>query len=523
MRSKKSIKNLFFAVGGNVINILITFISRTFFIKLLGNEYLGINGLFSNILTLLSLAELGVGASITYCLYKPLANREINKIKSLMNFYKKAYMTIGIIIIALGILIMPFIEYFISEVPSIDNLQFIFLLFVINTASSYLFSYKKAIISADQNNYIVSIYQYTAFLIQNIGQIIILYITRNFILYLIMQILVTVLHNIFISKKADKLYPFLKDKNSEKLDIRTFNLIKKNVSAMIFHKIGSMVVNSTDNILISKLISIKSVGIYSNYSLLINAINGMLVQVFSVLTPSIGHLNSTESNEKIFDTFKNILFVNFWIYSFSSICLANLINPFIEIWIGNSMKLQNEVVLVLIINFYLSGMRRTTLSFRDALGLYWYDRYKPIAECIINLIASIILANKYGIIGIFMGTTISTLATSFWIEPLILYKYGFKKNTDELLEFFKTIFKYTIVLLIVLLINFIICSYIVLYPLIEFIIKLFICIIIPNLIFIILFKNYKEFTWIIEILENNMKIIKKWRSTNEKSNCSPSR
>ena len=401
MRSSKSAKNLIFSVGGNGINIIINFISRTIFISLLGKEYLGINGLFSNILNVLCLAELGVGSAITYCLYEPLATKDISKIQALMNFYKKSYKVICSIIISAGIMLTPFIKFFIKDTPNINYLHLIFLLFVMNTAVSYLFSYKKTIISADQNQYIVSTYQYIAFILQNIIQILVLYITRNFILYLVVQIVVTIVQNILVSKKADKLYPFIAIKNDKKLDKKTLKVIRKNVIAMIFHKIGSIVVNSTDNILISKLIGIGTVGIYSNYSLIINAINSLLNQVFYSITASIGNLGSVESEERVYETFQRVLFLNFWMYYFSSICIITLINPFINLWVGEGFGLDKWVVIIIVLNFYLSGIRKTALTFRDALGLYWYDRYKPIIESIINLVISIILTKKFGVIGIF--------------------------------------------------------------------------------------------------------------------------
>ena len=523
MRSEKSIKNLIFSLSGNFINLLINFISRTYFIKFLGNEYLGVNALFTNILTILSLAELGVGSAITYCLYKPLADNDENKIKVLMKFYKKSYRIIALIIIILGIILSHFIDYFVNGLYSIENLKLIFILFVTNTSVSYLFSYKKTIIEADQKQYIVSIYNYTVLVLQNMLQILILYITKNFILYLMIQILATIFNNILISNKANKLYPFLKENSHEKIDNNTFNIIKKNISAIIFHKIGSMVVNSTDNILISKLINIGTVGIYSNYLLIINAVNGITGQFFYAITASIGNLGATESKDKLYDIFNKILFLNFWIYGFLAICLITLLNPFIELWIGVDMKLDIIIVIVIVLNFYISGIRKTTLAFRDALGLYWYDRYKPLIESLINLIGSILLAKKFGLIGIFIGTTISTISTSLWIEPLVLYKYGFEKNIIHLLDLFKNITKYTIIMFFALVINYNIANLVLFTPIINFIIKTIISIFIPNLIFILVFYNQEEFKWIISLIKSI--IIKKIMKgkTYEENNSSSSK
>lgn len=490
------------AVSGNFLNILITFIARTFFIRLLGSEYLGINGLFSNILTILSLAELGVGTAIMYSLYKPLADNDINKTLAIMDLYKNVYRIIGITIISLGLILTPFIEFFIADVPDIKELHLIFILYVVNTAVSYFLSYKRTIIYANQDHYIVSLYQSSLFIIQNALQIIILYTTKNFIIFLVVQICVTILLNILIALKANKLYPFLKNNNVEKVDKETLDNIKKNVGAMIFHKVGSMIVSSTDNILISKLISIITVGLYSNYVLIINAINGLLGQTFSAITASIGNIGATESDEYIHITFKRILFFNFWIYGFCSISLVTLLNPFIELWIGKEMLLDKWVISIAILNFYLSGMRKTVLTFRDALGLYWYDRYKPIAESIINLSVSIILAKLYGLVGIFLGTTISTITTSFWIEPLILYKYGFKEKNSSVLEYFAIVANYTIILGLVLIINYKVAELFNSQTLESFVAKVMICATLPNLLFIIIFRRNEQFKWAVSLINN---------------------
>lgn len=217
MRIKSSMVNLVFAITGQSLGLLISFFARIVFIQILGKEYLGLNGLFTNILSLLSLVELGIGPAITYSLYKPLAHKDISKVKSLMRLYKKAYITIGILILILGLLMMTFLEVFIKTIPDIPYIHLIFFLFVLNSAISYFYSYKRALIISDQKRYIATIYRYSFFILLNIIQIFMLYLTQNFILFLICQILVTLAENIVVSKKADKLYPYLKEKISKRL------------------------------------------------------------------------------------------------------------------------------------------------------------------------------------------------------------------------------------------------------------------------------------------------------------------
>lgn len=255
-RTQASLKNLTAAFIGQGLGILISFIARRVFIECLDEQYLGINGLFSNILSVLSLAELGVGTAMTFALYKPLANGDIPVIKSLMRFYKRAYNGIGCGILALAVLFVPIYPMFMDEVPDIPHLTAIYLLYAANTGVSYFFTYKRTLIICDQKRYIATYYRYGFYFAMNIAQIIMLYATRDFLLFTAVQLVFTVLENIAVSMAADKMYPYLKEKDVLPLPAELFEDIKKNIRAMLMHKIGGIVVLSTDNILISKLVGL---------------------------------------------------------------------------------------------------------------------------------------------------------------------------------------------------------------------------------------------------------------------------
>lgn len=511
MRIVSSIKNLIVAFGGQFIGIIISFVARIVFLQILNAEYLGINGLFINIVTILCLAELGIGSAMNFSLYKPLAEQNKEKIKSLMYLYKKAYIIIGVIILVVGIAISPLLPYFINEIPDIlENIYFIYILFVINTGISYFFSYKRALIISDQKRYIATFYRYSFYFLLNVAQIICLLVTGNYILFLVLQIIFTLLENIFVSIKANKMYPYLKEKNIEKLLKEETKEIKKNVFALVIHKVGGIVVNSTDNILISKFISLTAVGLYSNYYLITNALNIVIGQVFSSIVASIGNLGVTENKEKLKNIFDKVFFMNFWIFGFSSICLYILFNDFITLWLGEEYLLSISVMFVIVVSFYITGMRRTAIIFRDALGLFWYDRYKPIFEVVINLIVSIILTQKIGLAGVFIGTIISTLTTSFWVEPYVLYKYGFK---TKLRHYFKKYFKYTIItILVALLTIFLVNTLFISVNLLTFIGKLLLCVGIQNLCFILIFRKNEEFIYFKNLIEGIIDKIKSRKS-----------
>jgi O-antigen/teichoic acid export membrane protein len=494
---------------GQAAGLIISFIARIIFIKYLSAEYLGLNGLFTNILTMLSLVELGVGPAMTFSLYKPLAENNTEKVKSLMKLYQKVYCIIGVAVLILGIGFTPFYKFLIDEVPNIPNLNLIYILFVVNTSVSYFYSYKRSLIICDQKRYIATIYRYSFYFVLNVAQIIALVCTKNYILYLILQIIFTWLENFFVSRKANKMYPYLKDKEYKPLEKEEKDNIKKNVGAMVCHKIGGMVVNSTDNIIMSRTVGLLAVGIYSNYYLVINALETIIMQVFNAIVASVGNLNATEDKSKIKNIFDKIFFINFWIFSFCSICLLVLFNDFIYLWVGKDYLFSFSIVIILCICFYLKGMRRTVLTFRDATGSFYYDRHKPLVEAVINLVVSILLAKKYGVAGIFIGTIISTVTTSLWVEPYVLYKHIFNMNVKD---YFKRLTKYTLIGLVVCLITYYACHFISSIGWIYLILKLIICVFIVNILFIIIFKDTEEFEYCKYLLKT---IAKKIKNTKE--------
>ena len=485
-RTEKSTKNLVAAIVGQSIGLIISFIARIFFIKILGAEYLGLNGLFTNILTVLSLAELGVGEAITYSLYEPLAHSNYHKCEMLMFFYKRIYIIIGFTILFFGLCIVPFLPHLIKEMPAINNINIIYILFVLNTSVSYFFSYKRNLIIADQKRYIATIYRYAAFSILNVVQVIYIVLTRNYIGFLVLQIMCTLIENFLISLKANELYPFLKKQKRIRLEDTAKKEIMKNTKAMMMHKVGGVVVNSTDNILLSKYVGLYAVGLYSNYYLIIYALNVIYSQLYSSLQASIGNLCVEKNEKKQYDVYEKIDFLTFWIYAFSAVSLICLFNPFIELWIGKEYVFNIKIVIILVFNFYITGLRKSNLTFREASGLFYLDRWKAIVEAVINLVVSIILAKRIGIAGVFIGTIISTLITCSWVEPYILYKNLFNVSFKHYcIKYIKRL----ILTITIAIFTFSICSIIKASILIEFFLKLFMCIIIPNLMLLIIFRK----------------------------------
>ncbi|MCR5144580.1 MAG: lipopolysaccharide biosynthesis protein [Lachnospiraceae bacterium] len=493
MRTKNSFFNFLASEGSHFLNMILSFVARTVFIYVLETQYLGVNGLFSNILTVLSLSELGIGGAIIFHMYKPIAEGNIKRQQELMNLYRRMYTFVGIFIFVVGCILVPFLPQLIKEDASagIEHLVLIYMIYLVNTASSYFFSYKRSIIFAHQKNYIGTIIDTIFTTIQFVAQILVLLVFKNFIIYLLVQFACNILTNVTVAYKADKMYPFLKEDKKSLPSVSERKSIYKNIGAMFLHKLGDVVVNNTDNLIMSAFVGIIATGIYSNYSMLQASVCTALNGLFGAFTASIGDLNATEDKERLFDIYKILYFLGFWMYGYTAVTFLVMYNPFITLWTQRTdLVFPIEVVLIICVNLYIAGIRKVTINFRDAMGLYWYDRYKPIFESIINLVVSLILVRYMGVMGIFVGTFISTMTTCFWVEPLVTYKYGFKKPVSHYFKWF-IIYAGTTILLGLATYN--ISNLISGDNLFGILLKFIVCTVFYNVVIFILFGRTKEF------------------------------
>lgn len=429
MRKKYSIINMFVGVGGQAMNMLLLFLSRMVFIRYLSAAYLGVDGLFTEVLGMLNLAELGIGSAMIFSMYRPVALDNRDEIARLMNLYKVLYRCVGAFVLIAGLCLMPFLEEMLKDKggADIDHLKLIYLLYLIQSASSYLLSYKNSILLAYQKAYVRLLWEQVFKLVQIVGQIIALVLTGNFILYLAIQLVSQFMINVAVSVKVDKDYPYLKGcrKFPSKAECRH---IVKNIGAMSLHRLATVVVNSTDNMIMTAYIGLTTVGMYSNYKLVISGVNNLFGKVASAFTGSIGNLHATEDSDKVYEVYCVLDFAMFLLFGYVTGGLALLFNAFIRIWCGENYLFSTATVMMMVIQFYLTGMRQMNLQFRSAMGLFWEDRYKAIFEAAINLVVSLILVRRYGVAGVIGGTIVSTLATCFWMEPYVLMRYGIKTD-----------------------------------------------------------------------------------------------
>lgn len=490
-RFKKTLKNTYIGIIAQFITVVINFANRTIFIKFLGVEYLGIGGLFSNILSMLSLAELGIGVAMVYNLYKPLADNDTKKIKAYMNFYKNSYRVISAVVLTTGLALIPFLDVIIKDKPNIAHFELIYVLFLLNTVSSYWFSYKRSIFSADQNEYVNTVNRTVFSVILSIGHLIVLWLFRSYLIYLIVTIVCTIASNLHISYLCNMKYPYLK-RNNEKLGKTEKKDLFKYVFAQMSHKFGGVVVNGTDNILTTSLVSngLTIVGKYSNYTLFTSTINSVINMFFSSVLASVGNLNVTSDKKALEKTFNKMFFINMCLYGVTASCLFLLANDFISLWVGKELLLSKYIVLIIVINYYISGMRQTSTVFLNALGLFTKNKFKPWLEAAINIIASLIFIKYFGFFGVLLGTLVSTVATSTWIDPLIVYHYGFNKNPAK---YFLKYAIYLMTLFFMIMLSTLCTSFILVTNWSMWIIKALISVLCAIAVILILFGRTKEF------------------------------
>ena len=444
-RSHNAAQNAILCTICRFVDILINFVARIFFVQFLGREILGINGLFTNVLSFLSLADLGINTAMTYSFYEPLANKDEHKLSALVHFYKRIYFIVFCVVLIVGLILVPFLPYLINMENPIENIELYYILLLLNSSVSYLFVYKSSLLKADQNEYIISLTNTVVKIFKNIVLVILLWIYKNYVLYLIIEICFTIINNLVINYISQKKYKFLS--YNDDLDKKSKKDIFTNVKSVIIYKISSVLLNGTDNILISVIVGTIYVGLYSNYLLIINAVVSFINVIFVSLYGSIGNLLHSENSGRAMSVFEHLIYLSYLIGAFVVACLLAGLDDTIRLFFGSDYVLDSLSTIAIILNCYLSCVCQPIWTFRETAGLFKEVRFIILITAIINLVLSIILGMYFGVFGIIIATLISKVSTYFWKEPIILYKKFFSGSCTE---YFYSIAKYFIVTLIAL-------------------------------------------------------------------------
>ena len=491
-RTQKSARNTLFSVIFQLVTLLCNFIMKTVFIKNLGIQYTGIFALFTDILMVLSVAELGFSTAVSYALYRPLSENDTLQIAKLMKLYKKIYRVVFSVVVVAGIVSLLFLNFIVRDIPDIkENIHIIFVFFLLKTAVSYLFVYKATLLDANQESHIVSIVGTVSCVVATILETLVIILFKSYMGYLFIMVITVVIQNVILSVVADRRYPLLKVSCNEEITVSEKKDLFKNVRALAIYKVCAALQKSVDSIIISTMLGTVSVGLLSCYKMIFGNTDLLFSQVFEAAKPGVGNVAASESSEKQHEVFKKMCFLAFVIGNFITVSLVVLSNPFVELWLGSEYLLGMNIVVVLAADVYIITMVRPYEAFRNANALFVQGKYRPAIMIVINIVLSIAFAKKMGVYGVLFATVLSRLLTHVWYDPWLVYRKVFHKPFSE---YIKVKLKYIFIVTVNCIGVYSLCSYIKFDSLwVSFFVKTLCCAIVPNTVVLILFFRNQEF------------------------------
>lgn len=445
-RSKAVIRNAKTGIIKTIITYILQFVIRTILVYTLGVEYVGLNGLFSNILGCLSLAELGFGTAIVVSLYKPVAENDENTVKSLISMYSKVYAIISATIFVVGLAIMPFIRFLIrTGIPTGINIYIIYLLLLLNTVISYFSANRRSLLFVYQRNDVENNIKTCCTIIMYALQVIALVLFKNYYVYMVVLPIMTAIESLLIICVTNKKYAFIRGK-AQKLPPNVKQEVITNVKALSWHQVGGVLVLCTDNIIISAMLGgLTELGVYANYTMITTCILSLINILINSFQAGIGNLLASENIEKTYNKFRQINFLFNFIVSFCTICIFVLSQDFILVWLKSTdCLLPTSTLLLICFSFYFSNSVITPNMYNVALGLVRYNVWKPFCQGVINLVISILLAKYIGLAGVIIGTIVSYLLMPVWVEPFTIFKYYFKRGKSQYFIQFLLSFIFTV-------------------------------------------------------------------------------
>lgn len=495
-RTKNAARNIIWGIAEKIVTLLLPFAVRTVMIKILGAEYLGLNSLFTSVLSVLSLTELGFGTAIVFSMYKPIAEDDKDTLCALLNVYRKIYSIVGIIILFCGLAVLPFLPHFISgSYPSDINIYILYLIYLFNTVIGYfLFAYKSALFSAHQRNDIISKMGVTVNLISNLLQIALLLIFRNYYCFVIIVPLATILTNLLNAYIAKKLFPDIVCEGTIDQEMKAG--IKKRITGLLSYKIYGVIFSSVDTIVISSFLGLVPLAIYNSYYYVQTAVIGFLTILTASITAGVGNKMVTNSPDENYEDFKKLVFANAWISGFCAVCLFCLYQHFVEWWVGPELLFSFDTMLIMVLYFLFPRISAITFTYREAAGLWWEDRFRPLVSAVVNLAMNLILVQFIGINGVIISTLICTLFINIPWGSSMLFKNYFKRSP---LEYFSRLAFYAAVTAVCGAITFLICGLLPSQGFGFLILKGIICVVVANGFFFIVYHRLKEFDYIKQL------------------------
>ncbi len=496
-RTVNTVRSIGTSVGGLALSSLMNFVCRTVFIYTLGKDYLGISSLYTNVITILSLSELGFSTVMQYCLFRPLARNNRKMVAALMRFYKKAYRIVGCAVLVIGLVLMPFLPYLMTGVTDQINIYLYYLLYLAQSAVSYFFfAYKSTLLIANQQRYLYSLVQYGVQIVISIVKILVLVLLYSFFFYTVAAIAGSILTNLIVAVLADRIFPYLNQYDT-KLTKRQRRVLFYRVYAAFLNKISNTIGDATDNLIISANISVLVAGMYSNYYMIISVVQNLILGVFQAATASLGNYFVKESKEKNYFLFRSLMLANNWIVVFFAVCFLGCFQIFIQQWIGEEYLLSEAVLWIIVLNFAMQYLECSVQIFRDATGLFVRGKYRPVATAILNLVISLILVRFLGLAGVFLGTIIARLLTTLWYDAWLVCRKGFGVSP---------LYYYAhagLAVLLICVLSFGLRELFLVLPVhgwLAFVVQGLICAVVSNGCYLLLYGRTKEFHYLVQKL-----------------------
>lgn len=493
-RTAFAARNSVYGLVGKAASLLASFASRTAFIYVLGKYYLGINGLYTEILSFLSFAELGFGSAMTFALYGPVERGEDERVRELMQFYKAAYRAIALVVLALGLAVVPFLQYIVNgaEGLSLSELRLYFLIFLANTVTTYFVSYKYGYSNALQETYVSTNIETLTSLACVAAQLVALLATGSFLAYLLSNTVALVLSRLLASLYLDRRYPILGEKPARALPGEDRRAVLTEVKGLAVHQFSSVAVHATDSIIISAVptLGVAVVGAVSNYSLVINAVSGVVLILFNSVVAGLGNLAVTATKERFEQVFDEANFANFWIYGVCAACFVVLLTPFVRLWAGEGYAIDAASLALIVLNFYLQGQCTIYNNARIAKGNFNMDKWWSLLQAVVNLAVSVFAAMWIGLAGVYVGTVVSRLV--FVVSrPCSTYRFLFGRSPSE---YFRKLLVYLGAVAVATAVCWGTCAPLLANPgWPAFAVSALVCLAVPNFVFFLLFRRSREF------------------------------
>lgn len=502
-RTENAARNIIFGGLLKLYQIAVPFLMRTAILYLIGVEYLGLSSLFTSILQVLNLAELGVGSAMVFSMYKPIFEDDDITICALLKLYKIYYHIIGLVIALAGAALTPFVPRLIrGNVPAGMNVYILYLLNLGATVLSYwLLAYKNSILQAHQRTDVISKVTLLTSTVQYGVQILVLWIFRNYYLFVIVALLTQVLTNIITAMAATKLYPNYKARGTVPKEIAQG--INRRIRDLFTAKVGGIIVNSADTLVVSAFLGLTMLAIYQNYYFILSSVIGFVTIIFTACTAGIGNSLITDTKEKNFNDLKKFTFIISWIAGFCACCFLNLYQPLMHIWAGEELTLAYSAVVCFALYYYIYEINQLLNLYKDAGGIWHQDRFRPLVTAFANLTMNLIMVQFWGIYGVLLSTVLSMLFVGM---PWLFYNlFTTLFRRDQLKPYLLRTLLYAGVSLVVCALSVWVCGFVRLGDWPTLLIRLVICMVLPNVLFLAAYRRLPEFAESVALADNMTK------------------